>query len=225
MRGYAIGLGAVLVISGCSAPTPAPPTGQAGGSDTRAVKVMNPAAVQRVQSDLPPGYEVTPLTDNAAPAGFWGMTAGWAAEPGQCAALADPGAGAPTHGWSASGPGGIIHAVVAGPGTVAAIPSGCQAWTLRGGRTTATVTAVAAPDIPGMPTAAMSTVATTVVEGGTETRSHADTAIAYPSPGYVVTVTVVTDPGSALPELGPDVAGRLLRSATDEISGSAEPAG
>ncbi|MGN7782154.1 DUF5642 family protein [Mycolicibacterium sp. 22603] len=225
MRGYAMGLGAVLAISGCAAPEHAAPTDPAGGTATRTTVVVNPAAVQRVQADLPPGYEVSPLAGNAAPAGFWGFTAGWAAEPGQCAALADPGAGAPTHGWSASGAGGIIHAVVAGPGTVAAIPQGCAAWTLRGGRTTATVAATAAPDISGMPTAAMSTVATTVVEGGTETRSHADTAIAYPSPGYVVTVTVVTDPGSALPELGPDVAGRLLRSATDEITGDAEAAG
>ncbi|WP_216847565.1 DUF5642 family protein [Arthrobacter sp. SLBN-53] len=225
MRGYVMGLGAVLVISGCAAPAPAPPTEQTDGSGAPTVEVVNPAAVQRVQADLPSGYEVTPLDGNAAPAGFWGITAGWAAEPERCAVLADPGAGAPTHGWSASGPGGIIHAVVAGPGPVAAIPSGCEVWTLRGGRTTATVTATAAPDIPGTPTAAMSTVATTVVEGGTETRSHADTAIAYPSAGYVVTITVVTDPGSALPELGPDVAGRLLISATHEITGSAQAAG
>ncbi len=217
VRGYAMCLGVVLVVSGCGAGPQPEPTGASTPAATSAAP--NPAAIERVRSDLPPGYEVTELPGTAAPAAFWGFQPDWTADPAQCAVLADPGAGAPTHGWSASGPGGIIHAVVAGPGAVPPMPQGCAAWTLIGGRTTAAVTAVAGPDIADTPTVAMSAVATTVVEGGTETRSHADTATAFLDSGYVVFVTVVTDPGSALPTLGPDVAARLLVSAVAGISG------
>lgn len=217
VRGYAMCLGVVLVVSGCGAGPQPEPTGATTPAATSAAP--NPAAIERVRSDLPPGYEVAELPGNAAPAAFWGVKPDWTADPPQCAVLADPGAGAPTHGWSASGPGGIIHAVVAGPGARPPIPPGCAAWTLTGGRTTAAVSAVGGPDIADTPTVAMAAVATTVVEGGTETRSHADTATAFLHSGYVVFVTVVTDPGSALPTLGPDVAARLLVSAVAGISG------
>lgn len=207
MRGYAICLGAVLVVAGCATPQPATPT---SSSAIESSAVVNPAAVARVRSELPTGYEVGDLAEHAAPASFWGLKPHWIAEPTQCGALADPGAGAPVRGWSASGPGGIIYALVAGPGVRSPAPEGCTAWTLTGGRTTAAVNAVEPPAIADTPTVAMSTVATTVVEGGTETRSHADTVNAYLDSGYVASVTVVTDPGSALPALEPDVAARLL---------------
>ncbi|MCF6390489.1 DUF5642 family protein [Mycobacterium sp. MBM] len=216
MRGSAVWLGVVLVIAGCAGPRPAAPTQP---SVTEAAGAVNPAAVARVRSDLPPGYEVGALADHAAPAAFWGLKPDWTAHPAQCGALADPAAGAPVRGWSASGPGGIVYALVAGPGVAATVPDGCVVWSLSGGRTTAAVHAVPAPAIADTPTVAMTTVATTVVEGGTETRSHADTVSAYLGSGYVASVTVVTDPGSALPVLGPDIAARLLAQTVTAIGG------
>lgn len=217
MRGYSILLCAVLVAAGCGTPQPAPP---APSSVTQSAGVLNPAAVARVRTELPPGYEIGDLAEHAAPASFWGVAPNWDAEPGKCAALADPGAGAPVRGWSASGAGGIIYAIVAGPGLSTPIPEGCAAWTLTGGRTTVAVHAVQPPAIADTPTVAMSTVATTVVEGGTETRSHADTVSAYLDSGYVASVTVVTDPGSALPVLGPDVAAQLLAHTVTAVRGA-----
>jgi hypothetical protein len=216
MRGYAICLGAVLVVTGCDTSQPATPT---SSSATPSAAAVNPAAIARVRSELPPGYEVGNLADHAAPASFWGLKPNWTAEPAQCGALADPGAGAPVRGWSASGPGGIVYALVAGPGAGGGVPDGCAAWTLTGGRTSAVVNAIEAPAIADTPTAAVSTVATTVVEGGTETRSHAETVNAYLDSGYVASVTVVTDPGSALPVLGPDVAARLLAQTVTAVRG------
>lgn len=217
MRGYAICLGAVLAVTGCEAP---PPPTSAPSSAGQASGTVNPAAVARVRSELPPGYEVGNLAEHAAPASFWGLKPNWTADPAPCGVLADPGAGAPVRGWSASGPGGIVYALVAGPGVAGAPPDGCAAWTLTGGRTTAAVHALAPPVIADTPTVAMSTVATTVVEGGTETRSHADTVSAYLDSGYVASVTVVTDPGSALPVLGPDVAAQLLTQTVSAVRGA-----
>lgn len=222
MRGraiWAIWLGAVLVTAGCTEPRPAVPTQPPATADTAGTRAPNPAAVARVRGDLPPGYEIGSLADHAAPAAFWGLGPNWTAQPAQCGVLADPGAGAPVHGWSASGPGGIVYALVAGPGVAAVVPEGCADWTLTGGRTTAAVHAAAPPAITDTPTVAMSTVATTVVEGGTETRSHADTVSAYLDSGYVASVTVVTDPGSALPVLGPDTAARLLARTVTAVGG------
>lgn len=125
MRGYAILLGAVLTVVGCAGPEPdAPPA-----DDTPAAAdpvVVDPDAVARVRSALPPGYEVGTLADHAAPAAFWGMKPDWTATPAQCGALADPGPGVPVRGWSASGPGGIIYAMVAGPQAPAGLPAGCE---------------------------------------------------------------------------------------------------
>lgn len=216
MRGHAMCLGTALLLAGCGGAEPAQP---GPAPEEQRSGAVNPAAVARVRTELPPGYEVGGLADHAAPATFWGLKPNWIAEPGQCGTLADPGAGAPVTGWSASGPGGIVYAVVAGPGAATQVPDGCAAWTLTGGRTTAMVSAVAPPAIADTPTAAMSTVASTVVEGGTETRSHADTVNAYLDSGYVASVTVVTDPGSALPVLGPDVAARLLAQTVTAIGG------
>lgn len=219
VRGYAICLGAGLVLTGCGGAEPAAPTTSSPTSAVAGRGAVNPAAVARVRTELPPGYEVAELADHAAPASFWGLKPNWTAEPAQCGVLADPGAGTPVRGWSASGPGGIVYALVAGPGAAPGASEGCAAWTLAGGRTEAAVTAVEAPAIADTPTVAMSTVATTVVEGGTETRSHADTVSAYLDSGYVASVTVVTDPGSALPVLGPDVAAKLLAHTVTAIRG------
>ena len=64
----------------------------------------------------------------------------------------------------------------------------------------------------------LSTATTTVVEGGTETRSHADTFIAYLG-DYVAFVTVVTDPGSPDPALGQDFAAELLVKTVSALRG------
>lgn len=220
VRGYAVCLGAVLTVAGCGAGRTSAPAESPETSATVSSGAVNPSAVARVRTELPPGYEVGDLTDHAGPASFWGLQPNWTADPAPCGALADPGAGTPVRGWSASGPGGIVYALVAGPGAASPGASdGCTAWTLAGGRTTAHVNAVEPPVIADTPTVAMSAVATTVVEGGTETRSYADTVTAYLDSGFVASVTVVTDPGSDLPVLGPDVAARLLARTVTAVRG------
>ena len=74
----------------------------------------------------------------------------------------------------------------------------CGTWSLSAGHTSGAVNLVAAPTVDGAATLGMSSDATTRVEGGTETRSHADTFIAYLGE-YVTYVTVVTDPGAVGP--------------------------
>ena len=100
------------------------------------------------------------------------------------------------------------------PWSIPAIEPPDMSWPLW------SIAAVEPPAIADTPTVAMSTVATTVVEGGTETRSHADTVNAYLDSGYVASVTVVTYPGSALPALGPDVAARLLAQTVTAVLGA-----
>jgi hypothetical protein len=94
----------------------------------------------------------------------------------------------------------------------------CGQWTVSAGRTSGSVTLVAAPAIDGAATVGMSTTATTAVEGGTETHSHADTFAAYLR-GYVTLVTVVTDPGSPNPALGQDFAAELLVKTVSALRG------
>ncbi|MGJ6122511.1 DUF5642 family protein [Mycolicibacterium sp. Y3] len=180
---------------------------------------VDPAGVARARSGLPAGYEVGALAEQAAPVTFWGFKPGWAATPEHCGALVDPGTGTPVRGWSASGPGGIIYAVVAGPGAQTAPPDGCATWSLAGGHTDAAVTSVPAPGIAGTPTVAMSAVATTTVEGGTQTRMHADTVTAYLRDAYVASVTVVTDPGSVQQGLPPNIAPSLLAQVVSAVAG------
>jgi hypothetical protein len=64
----------------------------------------------------------------------------------------------------------------------------------------------------------MSSDATTRVEGGTETHSHADTFTAYLG-DYVTYVTVVTDPGTAGPRLDADFAAGLLTKTVTALRG------
>ena len=186
--------------------------------------MANPAYVARTRAELPAGYEVADFSGTPAPAALWGFGAGWAAEPPQCGALADPVVDAvTTRGWSGSGPGGTVYAVVAGspPNPVSLDPvvvEDCGQWTLTAGHTSGSITAVPAPAIDGAATIGMATASTTVVEGGTETHSHADTAMAYVG-DYVVFVTVVTDPGSPNPALGQDFAAALLVKTVSALRG------
>ena len=89
---------------------------------------------------------------------------------------------------------------------------------MTSGNTTGTVDLIDAPAIDGATTVGMSTVATTVVEGGTRTTSSADTFSAYLG-DYLASVTVVTDPGSPNPPLGRDFAAELLVKTVSALRG------
>jgi Domain of unknown function (DUF5642) len=182
---------------------------------------VNPARIEQVRTELPSGYEVAALPGRAAPAALWGLGAGWTADPPRCGALADPVAGAAaTRGWSASGAGGIVYAVLAASTATLdpALIDECRHWTVSGGHTGGTVAIVAAPAIDGAATVGLTTSTTTVVEGGTETHSHADTFTTYLG-DHVVFVTVVSDPGSPNPPLGQDFAADLLVKTVSALRG------
>jgi hypothetical protein len=210
---------AIVLCAACGqgAVPPSPGTSDASPS------AVNPARVQRVRSDLPDGYEVADLSGRAAPLELWGFGQAWTADPSHCGALADPagdGADGAVHGWSASGPGGIVYAVVAvAPvGLDPVLAASCGTWTLSAGHTSGVVTLVGPPAVDGASTLGMATDATTVVEGGTETHTHADTFIAYLGE-HVAYVTVVTDPGVAGPALRADFASDLLVKTVAAIRG------
>lgn len=209
MRVFASWLAVAACVAACSpaqapAPTEAtsPPAASAG---------LNPMRVERVRSDLPTGYEFTPLPARAEPIALWGLGPQWTADPASCAGLGDPAGDGPVHGWSASGPGNIVYAVVAATGVGLDQDSldACGSWNLSAGHTAGVVTVVDPPVVDGAQTLGLSTDATTTVEGGTETRSHAETFVAYLG-DHVAYVTVVTDPGSSAPSLGPGFASDLL---------------
>ncbi|KUI20376.1 hypothetical protein AU193_16960 [Mycobacterium sp. GA-1285] len=188
-------------------------------SDTPAP--INPARIDRARTVLPAGYEVTDLVGPIGPVTAWGYGAQWTTDPQTCAALADPAAGAvSTEGWSASGPGGIVYAVVAtAPGDLdRTVVDECGRWTISGGRSTGSVRLEPAPAIDGASSIAMATSSRTVVEGGTETLSHADTVTAYLG-DHVAFVAVVTDPGSPDPQLGSDFAAHLLTETVSALRG------
>lgn len=189
--------------------------------------VAEPARIGAARSDLPPGYEVGALAGRTAPVALWGLGEPWTVEPPQCTPLVDPPLDSATvRGWSASGPGGIVYAVagsVAG-GLDEQLREQCGTFSVVTGRTTAKVETIGAPAVDGASTLGLRTEAATVVEGGTETHSHADTFTAYL--GDVITyVTVVTDPGSTGAPLGPGFAAELLTSTVSALRGSPAPGG
>jgi Domain of unknown function (DUF5642) len=207
---------AVLVAACGESPSSAPQT-----ATSRSSAQLNPARIDRVRTELPSGYEVAALSGRAAPIAFWGLGPDWTADPQVCGALADPVAGgATTRGWSGSGAGGIVYAVVATSAATLdqSLIAECGQWTVSAGRTSGSVALVAAPAIDGAATVGLSTTATTAVEGGTETHSHADTFTAYLG-DYVAFVTVVTDPGSPNPALGQDFAAELLVKTVSALRG------
>ncbi len=219
-------LASIAMVALCAAAcgqSPAPTATSPAAPSSSPVHVR-PANIAKVRGDLPAGYEVADIAGRTAPASGWGFGPGWTAEPPQCAALADPVTdGAVTRGWSASGGGGIVNAVVTGsPGAAVrldhALIAECAQWNLSAGHTSGDVTFAAAPDIDGVATVGLSTAITTVVEGGTQTRAHADTFIAYLG-DYVAFVTVVTDPGSPNPPLGQDFAAELLEKTVSALRG------
>jgi hypothetical protein len=206
-----------LCMTACGqSPSPAPSTATPASSNA-----VSPARIERVRTALPSGYEVAALAGRAAPVVFWGLGPDWTADPLRCGALADPVAdAATTRGWSASGAGGIVYAVVAGSKATLdpSLIDECGQWTVSAGHTSGSVTSVAAPAIDGAATVGLSTTTTTRVEGGTETHSHAETFTAYLGE-YVALVTVVTDPGSPNPPLGQDFAAELLVKTVSALRG------
>jgi Domain of unknown function (DUF5642) len=206
-----------LCVTACGqSPSSVPSTATPASSNA-----VNPARIERVRTALPSGYEVAALAGRAAPVVFWGLGPDWTADPLRCGALADPVAdAATTRGWSASGAGGIVYAVVARSKATLdpSLIDECGQWTVSAGHTSGSVTSVAAPAIDGAATVGLSTTTTTRVEGGTETHSHAETFTAYLGE-YVALVTVVTDPGSPNPPLGQDFAAELLVKTVSALRG------
>ena len=75
---------------------------------------VEPARIDRARHALPPGYEVAPYTGAPTPLAVWGLAGPVEAQPVQCVELAAPPVRPDSaQGWSASGPGGIVYAVVA----------------------------------------------------------------------------------------------------------------
>jgi hypothetical protein len=206
-----------LGVAACAqSPAPALSTGVTATSAS-----VNPARIDRVRTALPSGYEVAALSGRPAPVAFWGLGPDWTADPPQCGALADPVPGAASvRGWSASGAGGIVYAVVAESAATLdpSLIDECGQWTVSAGHTGGTVAFVAAPAVDGALTVGVSASTTTVVEGGTETHSHADTFTAYLG-DYVAFVTVVGDPGSPNPQLGQEFASDLLVKTVSALRG------
>jgi hypothetical protein len=202
----------IVLLASCAharQPAPAP-------SQSTAARHVNPANIRWVRRELPPGYEVTGISGQAAPPAIWGLGRDGAASPARCAALADPGGG---HGHSAqgisgSGAGGIVYAVVAAaPAAPVALDQSlvdqCHEWTMTSPRARARVHLVDPPRIDGAETLGMVADITTSVEGGNEISSRANTFTAYLGDYYAFT-TVISDPGSPDSPLTPQFAINLL---------------
>ena len=213
---------ALCVVTACGHPDES--RGASTTGPTNAATTVNPANITRSRSELPAGYQVGAVSGPASPVVFWGFGPGWVTEPVACGVLAGAtGDDATTRGWSGSGPGGIVHVVVTGspaaPVTFEpAVLAECGQWTVVSGNTSGTVNLVDAPAIDGAATVGMTTVAKTVVEGGTETASTASTFSAYLG-DYLAFVTVVTDPGSPNPPLGQEFAAELLVKTVSALRG------
>ncbi|AKS32715.1 DUF5642 family protein [Mycolicibacterium goodii] len=203
------------VIAACG--EQAPPSASSVTTTGGVVGPVNPARIDRVRYDLPPGYEFGGVDGRADPVSQWGFAAGWVAEPPQCGAAAVGAVDlASVRGWTGSGPGGIVYATVGN--SVANTVAECAQWTVTGGHSTATVTRLDAPAIEGARTTGMSANVVTVVEGGTETQAHADTFTAELD-NHRCTVTVITDPGSPSAALDTAFAAELLVKTVSALRG------
>ncbi|WP_156686539.1 DUF5642 family protein [Mycobacterium sp. Marseille-P9652] len=224
MRPFGAGFAACLALAACThAPAPARPSPASKSPRAQHVAV-NPARIKRVVGDMPPGYEVTTgVPDAASPTVIWSLP-GAAATPPQCAALADPGDGRghSAQGVSASGAGGIVHAVVVAVPAPAQLDRdllpACGQWSMAAGRTTADVRLVDAPHVDDADTVGMVAEIRSSVESGTEIGSRTWTFVAYLGDYYAFT-TLTTDPGSALPALPASYAADLLVKTVSTLRG------
>ncbi len=215
MRPFWIGIPVVLLAACAHSHTPSPsatPTKSPATNNS----AVNPANIKRVVRELPPNYEVTTgIPSGASPRVIWSLEADARAKPPQCATLADPGDGRDqsAQGFSGSGTGGIVDAVVVTlPGRVdldQGVVAACGRWTMSDGHTTASVRLIDAPRIDGAATVGMVADTKSSVESGTEIDSRAYTFTAYLG-NYYAFATLTTDPGSALPALPPQFAADLL---------------
>ena len=215
---------ALTLCVACGQPT-APQTAPLDGSSTSTHEAgpVNPARVARTRSSLPPGYEVSALPPVATPMALWGIGEYPASAPVDCARSLTTADG-PVSGWSASGPGGIVHVGVAGSvGSVGRppTPEGCTPWTVTTDRTQGVVTFTGSPELADGATVGLVTDMRTVVEGGTETDSRAESVVAYLGApvAHLAYVVVVTDPGASGPALEPGFAARLLTETVAAIRG------
>jgi Domain of unknown function (DUF5642) len=213
MRPFWFGALVAVLVAACShAPAHRP---SAASSPPVHGSVINPVNIKRVVRDLPPSYEVTSGIPRAAsPRAIWGLDTDASSKPGPCAALADPGKGndQSAQGLSASGPGGIIDAVVVtlpGADLDREVVDACGQWAMTAAHTTATVRLTDPPHIDGAETVGMIVDIKSSVESGTEIDSRAYTFVAYLD-GFYAFTTLTTDPGSALPALPPQFAADLL---------------
>jgi len=211
----------LLMIAGCAHPTehrPSPPVGSAAHR-------VDPGNIRRVRRDLPPGYEVAPISNVSAPENVWGIGGVGVADPARCAPLADPagGHGQGAQGISGSGPGGTVYAaVVAAPVGGVVLDHGlldqCRQWSMTGRRASAHVHLIDAPHIQSADSVGMTADIVTAVEGGNEIGSQASTFTAYLGDYYAFT-TVVSDPGSPNPALTPQFAADLLVKTVSAVRG------
>lgn len=208
----------VAFLGACGSP-PAP---SAPSIASPAPRGVNAANITRVRSALPRGYEVTELTGPISAASLWGFGSGWTADPPQCATLADPAPHDPgARGLSASGAGGTVFIVVS---ATADEPPGldllnqCGSWTMTFVHTSAEVIRTEAPSVEGADTVAWGAMTRTVVESGTETNARASTMLAYLD-HHVAYVTLVTDPGSPHPPLGPGFVSDMLATTVAALRG------
>ncbi len=90
--------------------------------------------------------------------------------------------------------------------------------------TSAQVRRTDAPVIAGAVTVAWDAATRTIVESGAETNSEVSTAVAYLD-RHAAFVTVVTDPGSPHPPLGPVYVAKLLKATVAQLRGAAGSGG
>jgi hypothetical protein len=201
-----VGLVVALGLFACGSSPPPPPLDASG-----APRAIHSGNVIRVRSALPLGYEVAELRGPLSAVSLWGFGTGWTADPPQCARLADPApADRGARGLSASGPGGTVYvAVITAATPEPELLDQCGSWAMLFVHTRAEVRRTGAPTVSGADTVAWQARTRTVVESGAETNSDVMTAVAYLD-HHAALVTVVTDPGSPHPPLGPEFVAELL---------------
>lgn len=226
MRSEARYLGLLLAlvagVGGC-AHDPSAPERTSTSSSAPAGNHVDPGNLKRVRSALPSGYEIADLKGPISIAALWGFGAGWEAEPARCAVLADPAPADPAaRGISASGPGGTIYVIVSAATDVVpadtVLVDSCREWAMAFSHTTASVELTEAPAIEGAATLAAALTARTAVESGMETDTEISTASAYLD-GFVVTVTLLTDPGSRHAPIEPHFVNDLLGKTVTALRG------
>jgi len=216
VRLLALGTVVVALACGCSPTesTHAPPPASVGPGVGR----VDPARINRIRGDLPPGYEAGAADGVPSPAGFWGFRGAWTADPSQCAALIANGEPVAARGLSGSGPGGTLYVGVVGGHPDPSRPANCDQWTMTNEHSSAAISVFPGPPIDGAQTVGMTADIRTVVESGSETDSTTHTCTAYLGDQFVF-VTLITDPGAATPPLAPQFAADLLVASVAALRG------